>query len=94
MLNYRLAGHKTQIRTKHSNHFSQVKLPTIDKKHSEQEKQSLSKIKSGKLPLLNFGVVQLAHRNPIQSSISISEKWELYLSWNSTLIISLMLMRM
>lgn len=55
MLNYKLQ-HKSNPKLQHYNHFSQVKLPNIDKKTGDPFKKSMSKIKSGKLALLNFHV--------------------------------------
>jgi hypothetical protein len=56
MINYKIAFQKGSQKAQHYNHFSQVKLPVVDKKVAENMKKSLSKLKATKLPLLNFHV--------------------------------------
>ena len=55
MLNYKIKQ-KSSLKLPQHNHFSQVKLSIFDKRHNETFKKSLSKIRSGKLPLLHLHV--------------------------------------
>lgn len=65
MLNYKLVHHKSNPKLQHFNHFSQVKLPNVEKRVADPFKKSMSKIKSSKSPLLNFHVPSFLRRKQI-----------------------------
>lgn len=56
MSGYKLPGKAPVAKNHNARHYSQLKLPHIDKKHSYQEGKYLSKIKSGKLTHLNVAL--------------------------------------
>lgn len=50
---YKLPGKRPVLKSQNLGHYSQLKLPQIEKKHSHQEGKHINKIKSGKLTHLN-----------------------------------------
>lgn len=87
MLNYKLIQHKSNPKLQHFNHFSQVKLPNVERKAADPFKKSMSKIKSSKLPLLNFHVPPFLNRKQILTVKTILKKVVKTLSYKIVLIL-------
>ena len=59
MQGYKLAQKRFSSKT--PNHYSQLKLPSVDKRISERDGvKGLLKIKSGKIPILNVEIYELS----------------------------------